>query len=296
MIPRVLAVVVQFNAAEMTGRCINSLRAQSAACNLLIVDNGSTDGSDSSLRSRLRPNDCLLHTDTPTGFANAVNLGLQLAKDDAYDYVFLVGNDVELAENALEHLMAAVVKDPRLAAVGPIQVYADNPQTVFTAGGRLTERTWSTSHEGWGQPLEQVQLECDSQPEWLDFAAVLIPMAVLSRVGHLRTGYGYYWEDVDWCLQSRALGYQLAVEPRAVVRHRVAGTAGQQPERKRYLWFRNRLLCAYRVRGWRFTLRLLHREWLFILRNILPRAEAIESKRVTATLDFTLRRKYRTYR
>jgi len=251
------AVVVHYNTEALTTACLSSLAAQSHPVHAILVDNGSTDGSGVRLDGALGSRGTLVRLASPVGYATAVNRGLELAIEQGCSYALLVGSDTELKPDVVERLRAALVRDPSLAAVGPVQVYATAPERVFSAGGELDRWSWATRHIGHAESLPHVQqmgLHC---PAWLDFALVLLTLRAVSDVGPLDETYGFYWEDVDWSLRATRAGYRLAVDTTAVVRHWVGGTAGTRHEWATYQKWRSRLHCARKMRGRLFQLRLL---------------------------------------
>ena len=101
----VAAVVVTYNRLELLQQCIEALRAQTAACDILIVDNASTDGTAQWLDSQ--PDLRYRNTGSNLGGAGGFNFGMRWAVEAGYDYVWVMDDDTLPQPDALEKLLEA---------------------------------------------------------------------------------------------------------------------------------------------------------------------------------------------
>lgn len=101
----VAAVVVTNNRLELLRQCMEALRAQTAACDILIVDNASTDGTAQWLASQ--PNLHYRNTGSNLGGAGGFNFGMRWAVEADYDYVWVMDDDTLPQSDALEKLLEA---------------------------------------------------------------------------------------------------------------------------------------------------------------------------------------------
>lgn len=101
----VAAVVVTYNRLELLRQCVEALRAQSAACDILIVDNASTDGTEQWLASQ--PDLRYRNTGSNLGGAGGFNHGMRWAVEAGYDYVWVMDDDTLPQPDALEKLLEA---------------------------------------------------------------------------------------------------------------------------------------------------------------------------------------------
>ncbi len=289
---KILAIIVNFNRYDLTYECLEGLRTQTQPVDVVVVDNGSTDDSPRRIQEYMNPDRERMATSSmPVGYAQAVNLGIRLAMDGAYKYVLLLGNDTVPNRDVAEVLTSTSRQRKNTAVVGAVQVYYQQPDIVFTAGGRLDITTWTTSHRSLRMPLVAVQRDRYYSADFVDFAAVLIPTTLFEQVGLLDQRYHFYWEDVDWCWRCKALGYELIVDSSAVVQHRVSATAGQGSSRVQYFLLRNRLETAAKFRSRLFVSRLLFGAALLWVTNALRRR--VSRPFDFALFDFVLRRPYR---
>ncbi|HIP87591.1 MAG TPA: glycosyltransferase family 2 protein, partial [Anaerolineales bacterium] len=138
--PRVTAIVVNWNGLEDTIACLASLaEVDYPSLEVVVVDNGSTDGSPALLRQRF-PRLALLETGENLGYAGGNNVGVRYVLERGADYVLLLNNDTEVAPGFLRRLVEVAEADPRVGVVGPTIYYYDRPDVVWSAGGAIDWR------------------------------------------------------------------------------------------------------------------------------------------------------------
>ena len=101
--PRVLAVVVTYNAMRWADRCLGSLLRSSLKPAVLVVDNGSSDGTREHVRSAFPEVRLECRPENP-GFGAANNIGLRMALEEGFDFVYLMNQDAWVEEDTLELL------------------------------------------------------------------------------------------------------------------------------------------------------------------------------------------------
>ena len=253
----VAAVVPNWNGERWLPGCLDSLAAQSKAPDeVLIVDNGSTDGSLELLR-RSYPEVKVLALGHNTGFAVAANRGIAAAAADA---VALLNTDIELERDWLERMTAALERDPANGAVACKMVDMTDPTRLYDAGdvlrrdGVCEQRGRFEHDDGRFDEPGEVFAACGG--------AAFYRRAALTAVGSFDERFFAYIEDVDLGLRLRMAGWRCAYEP-AVARH-ASGGSSWQLSRPVGAWVeRNTLmlvlktfplrwapLVAYRQLGW----------------------------------------------
>lgn len=217
---RVLAVVLNWNGQEMSRKCVEHLRRQEyAALDLLLVDNGSTDGSVLALETDgLRPNELLRLSDN-RGFSGGMNAGIEVALAGSYDHVWVLNNDAFPKPDCLSKLVRVLEENPRDAIVSPCLVGADGKEQPI--GMRVL---WDTLR------INDVFLEEISgvMPEdsWLTGAALLIRTQSLRELGPYDDRFFAYHEDSDLCLRYRRGGWTVRVAKEATCVHLGGSTSG----------------------------------------------------------------------
>jgi GT2 family glycosyltransferase len=209
-------VIPSWNSRDLLPRCLGSLGEQGAELELLVVDNGSTDGSVDYLEAEGVP-----HVSLPrnTGFAAAVNLGAARTESAA---ILVLNADTALEPGCVGRLLDALEADPALGGVQP-RILQDEPGAgvgsarLYSAGQALT-RDGRAFELGAGEP---------QRPAWLAprevfgvcGAACLLRRELFAELGGYDESYFSFYEDVDLNVRARIAGRRFAYVPEAVVWH-----------------------------------------------------------------------------
>lgn len=220
--PRTWAVVLQWNNVHHTVRCLDSLRRLTGPRpRILVVDNGSTDGSVTTLQTAF-PGVEVVELGWNTGFSAGNNVGVRRARDAGATYVWLVNNDAEVEPGALEAMLQVADGDPTVGAVGSVIVSPADGRTVEVWGGGFVNRSVGRATHARGVPPA-------SRTDYLIGASLLLRLAAVGvDTDALDEGFFLYWEDIDLCYRLRASGWRLAVAERSVVRHASHGSLDRQ--------------------------------------------------------------------
>jgi GT2 family glycosyltransferase len=129
----VTIVVLNWNHAEETIVCLDSLRvAELGGASVLVVDNGSRDGSVAAIRARF-PQQEILALPENVGFAGGNNAGIRHALARGAEAVLLLNNDTDVAPDFLPPLLEALNSNPRCAAVSSAVLRRDRPHMIDVA-------------------------------------------------------------------------------------------------------------------------------------------------------------------
>jgi GT2 family glycosyltransferase len=239
--PRVTAVVLNWNRRDDTRACVESLLKQTHPVDVLVVDNGSTEcAAEDLVRSFAGVR--LLGNEENLGFARGMNTGIDAALVAGAELVWVVNNDTLAAPDCLERLVAALDAHPEAAAVSPLIYDLRRPGLLSHGGGRVSlarGRTWHL-HEGLAAPPHDAPYACD----FVEGCAPLLRAEDLRAQGGFDASYGSYWEDVDWCLTARRRGREVMMVPGARIDHRVSGSTDVHAPYPLYHRARNRFRCA----------------------------------------------------
>ena len=228
-------IVLAWNGREDLPECLQSLQAQQFDdWEILVVDNGSTDGSAEYVRDHY-PHVRLVCNEKNLGFAAGSNRGLRAATGDV---LVLLNQDTAVRPGWLQALVDALAENPGCGVVGAKALYPDG--RIQHAGGFVTSRG-EASHHGY---REQDSGQFDEQRE-VDFvtgAALAISRAALERIGELDEGFQKaYYEDVDWCYRAREVGYRILCVPKAILVHKERSAGAADSHDGMYRYHRNRL-------------------------------------------------------
>lgn len=237
---RVAAVVVHYRRRNDVDATVRSVRGQSLAPErVLVVDNGSRDGSAEELCERY--GDDLLALPDNRGYAAGANAGIRALLPSRPDAVLLLTHEVLLRPDALAALATRLDADARVGAVGPLVGLRERPDVVWSAGGLLSRDDWTVRHLGSGEALA-AHAGDPYAVDWLDGCVILVRAEALRAVGPLDEGYFLYYEEADFLWRLGMRGWRVECVPAAV--------AWQQPgSPPRALLQRNRLRFARRAGG-----------------------------------------------
>jgi GT2 family glycosyltransferase len=245
--PRSAAVVIPcWNGRRWLDGCLESVQAQTRPPDeLIVVDNGSTDGSPGHVRERFL-DARVVELGRNTGFAGGANAGLRAAGSEV---VALVNQDVRLAPDWLERACAALDAEPRAASVATKMLDLGDPSLIYDAGdvlrrdGACEQRGRFTRDDGRFDEPGEVFGACAG-------AALYRREAVL-ELGGFDERFFLYLEDADLALRLRLAGWTCVYEP-AVALHAGEGSSAP-PERPVHAWAeRNTLLLVARAFPWRW--------------------------------------------
>ncbi len=253
--PRIVAVLITHDGAATLRRAVTSVAAQTQpGIELIAVDNASEDGTGTLLVDLLGPERVLL-SDHDLGFPAAVDLALDAfdAQDARMgrpapaddDLVLLLHDDLELERDAVEHLVAALVDDERVAIVGPKLRWADDPTRLQSVGATI-DLTGRVDDGIDPEELDQGQRDGDRRVLFVPTAGMLVRRRVLDELGRFDARAHAFREDLDLCWRAAVAGHDVEVVPAAVGRHAALAAEHQRTGRvaelgPRYLAERNTL-------------------------------------------------------
>jgi GT2 family glycosyltransferase len=234
---------------------------------VLIVDNGSTDGSVSFIK-RYYPQFSIYLAHTNLGFTGANNLGIQYALDKGADYVLLLNNDTRVEPDWLEALVEVAESDPKVGL-------CESQQYTFDGQHKIMFNYRPEWAEG-ETYLEDPDYPLTTRPVY--FAAgcsLLIRMSMLQEIGLLDDRYFAGVEDVDLSLRAWITGYRVVSVPNSIVYHYVS--ASSNLKQRSYWGYRNQLftlLKNYELSTLvRFAVPILRR-WIFTRNRVALKASA----------------------
>jgi hypothetical protein len=223
--PRVLVIVVHWNGLEYTERCLASLSALDyPAADLLVVDNGSTDGSGETLAARF-PEVPLLRLPANRLYAGGANVGLRRALARGYDHAVILNNDTEAEPELITRLVETAGSSAAIGLVGPKILYLERPDLIWSAGGKIDYWRGLFRHHGLRR-TDGPPYDTERDVDYLTGCCILVTRRALVDVGYLDESYAMYSEDADWCVRARRQGYRVVYAPRARLKHHVSAASG----------------------------------------------------------------------
>jgi GT2 family glycosyltransferase len=241
----VFIIILNWNGWEDTVECVESCRKLTYPdYRILIVDNGSTDGSEAILQERF-PEIDVLQTGSNLGFAGGNNVGIRYALEQGAGYVWLLNNDTVVDTDALGELIRVAESDERTGLVGSKIYYFDQPDLLWFAGGGIRERSKFSYHVG-AKQLDLAAYQIDRPVDFITGCSCLVKSATIKEVGLMREDYFLYVEDVDWNMRIKRAGWTIMWAAKSRVWHKVSSGHGQHNPFLNYYCVRNVLHCVRR--------------------------------------------------
>jgi GT2 family glycosyltransferase len=226
--------------AELLGRALGGLRAQSRPTDVVVVDNGSTDGSREMVREEF-PEVELLQHGRNLGFGPALNRAIA---ERPADPLILLNNDAEAEPRFVEALLDAAAEGAESVAGVLSQETAPG---LIDSAGVVADRTLMGFDYLHGEPLAAAERAAD--PLGPSGGAALYRLGAFRATGGFDERIFLYYEDLDLALRMRAAGARcrLAAGARAVHAYSAGLGAGSDEKYARTGWSRGYMLRRYGV-------------------------------------------------
>lgn len=246
---RVAVLIPNWNGEEFIAQCLRSLEQQTLKPHIVVVDNGSTDGSVTIIEKQF-PKVELLKFDDNAGFAGGVNRGLKPLIKEGYNYIALFNNDAEADKNWLEELVGAAEKNKKLGIITGKFLRKDG-EHLDSTGDFMTTR---------GMPYPRGRNQKDEgqfdTPEYIFSAsggASIYNCKMLHQIGLFDEDFFAYFEDVDISFRAQLAGWKVWYQPTALAYHHVGGTSQKLGNFARYHSIKNFILLYNKnMPGWLF--------------------------------------------
>ncbi|MGD0845164.1 MAG: glycosyltransferase family 2 protein [Geobacteraceae bacterium] len=242
----VVIILVNWNNEPDTAECLESCRKLCyPEFSMIVVDNGSADGSGERLRQRF-PDVEVIETGRNLGFAGGNNIGIRRALETGADYIWLLNNDTVVDRCALSALVEVAEQDRTVGMAGSKVLCFDVPGRIWYAGGLIDDHApYRCSHRGVSE--EDVgQYDDPSETGYVTGCSLLVRRNVIEQIGQLDEGMFLYFEDTDWGVRARKAGWRLIYAPRSLVLHKVSVSMGGMDSPRMFYYLARNLLYFIR--------------------------------------------------
>jgi GT2 family glycosyltransferase len=217
---KVVVVIPNWNGELGLKKCLDSLQAQTLKSHIIMVDNGSTDGSYWFVEKNYPGVELIRHKKNK-GYAGGVNPGLKRAMELNAWYVAPFNNDAVADKKWLETLVKHLDKHPDVG-IAACKVASSDGKHLDSTGDYYTN---------WGLPYPRGRGETDitkydEQTEIFGAsgAASLYRVAMLREIGLFDEDFFAYYEDVDLSFRAQLAGWKVAYVPKSIVYHELSAT------------------------------------------------------------------------
>lgn len=236
-------IILNFNTRELTRTCIRSVLSSRIApytMEVIVCDNGSTDGSVEMLRKEF-PDVQIIQNKKNMGFAAGNNPGIRSSQGR---YVLLLNSDTEVPKTTLSTMIAFMDEHPEAGASTCKLILPDGsmdpachrgfptPWAAFTYLTKLERlfpksRLFGEYHQGYKDIGTIHEVDC------IVGAFFLVRREVIQQVGLLDEDYFMYGEDIDWAYRIRERGWKILFNPTVTILHKKKQSGRSNAKRDR---------------------------------------------------------------
>ena len=209
---KIAIIIVNWKQYELTINCLLSLqKVEYKNLEVILVDNESNFEKINKIKSDFNKVE-VIESKENLGFASANNLGIKYAIKNKFEYVMLLNNDTEVNKKFLSPLLNSFQNDNSLGAVQPLIMNYNNRAKIWNAGGYL--------NNFFGFPYTNKKLNNKNrQIDWITGCCIVLKTKVIKKAGLIDEDFFAYYEDVDWSLRIKKLGYKLGIAESSVIFH-----------------------------------------------------------------------------
>jgi len=231
---RISVVIPNWNGMAHLPICLDALARQTfGATQVIVADNGSTDGSVDYLRER--GDVTVVELGENRGFPGACNAGIAASNSE---YVVLLNNDTRVRDDWLERLVGAMDAAPDSAWGSSRLVRFDDPSVIDSAGHTYSIWVGAAHNVGEGEPASA--FERPRRVFGATAAASIYRRSLFDDIGVLDEEFFFIHEDTDFDLRANTAGYACLYIPDAIVEHK-RGASYEVDPRIHLLGVRNRI-------------------------------------------------------
>lgn len=211
----IYGVVVTYNGSKWLDKCIYSLVNSSVSVNVIVIDNGSNDGTPEKIRQNY-PEVEIIEAHQNLGFGKANNIGLKKAYDAGADYVFLLNQDAWVELNAIEKLVEAAKRHPEYGILSPIHLNGSGEKLdKYFINYILPQSCPDLISDMGARKLKKKVYRVD----FVNAAGWLISRKAIAMIGGFNPIFFAYCEDDNYIHRLRFHGLEVGIFPHSNMYH-----------------------------------------------------------------------------
>jgi len=214
-------VITNYNNLGDLRECIGSvLRADDSTseCNVVVVDNASSDGSFEAIGKEFLQIK-VLHTTRNLGFGGGNNLGARTLLDSGADVVVMLNNDTIVRKDFRLSIAKVAERHPGPLAICPKIRKFDNPNLIESCGFRVSMIRGAPMPRSYGE-LDDGRFDKEEEAFGISGPAIIVNRELINKVGLLDPSYFLYEEDTDYSLRIIKSGVRTIFAPSVVLFHK----------------------------------------------------------------------------
>jgi len=217
MTPKLSIIIVTWNTAKITLKCVKTVKKYLSNINpqIIVVDNASTDNTISLLK---KEKIIFIKNKHNIGFSKAANIG---AKNATGKYLLFLNSDIELIDNSIIEMLNFLENNSHIGLIGPqflnpdlsIQASVFPPQTITNA---IKQYFYGQQSFSKYTPKTKNPISVES----ISGGAIMIKRDFFNKIGTWNEKFFMYYEDLDLCQKTHQQNMQVFYYPQAKIIHR----------------------------------------------------------------------------
>ena len=231
-------IIVNYRRYQDTTACLQSLLNSDIpdSTQFVVVDNTPTEWQKTDWLAKLPPG-CVLKlipVNYNSGFARAVNIGLQYIEHAKPEHVLLINPDTTVPDKFFAPLKKHFKTNPKLGIIAPTLRHRQHDRVVYGYEGSVSAITSLPHHHNQYTKIKTKKLRYG---RFVSFACAILSTKLIQALPRLDHRYFMYIEDVDYCLSAEILGYRSAVDPTVIISHQTSSSFTRPTDKLRFSYF-----------------------------------------------------------
>ncbi len=156
----------------------------------------------------------LIRNNKNKGFSGGNNIGINFALEKLNpEYILLLNNDTVVDENFLCNLVKTAESNKNTGIVGPKICYYDHPHETWSSDCKISWLTGNLSN----QNSKKV-----NKADWVSGCCIILKRELIKKIGLLDSELFFGWEDVDYCIRSKKVGFDVYYNPKSLIWHKIS--------------------------------------------------------------------------
>lgn len=214
---KIYSIIVTYNGIQHNWiqKCLDSLLASSIKTEIIVIDNGSTDGTVDFIQKKY-PQVDLIEANENLGFAKANNIGIKKAYEQGADYVFLLNQDAWVEKETIEKLVEVFKQMPDSGVVSPIHLNGNCTNLDYGFINYISQQ----NTPDFISDLYFGKLKECYETKFVNAASWLISRNCIEKVGGFDTSVFYhYGEDDNYCQRVIYHGFKIYITATTTICH-----------------------------------------------------------------------------
>lgn len=226
---KISIIIINWENFNDTIECLNSLKKLIKPSNtiveIILVDNGSKNESCIKIKEYLENYNYyhvfFIQEKQNKGFAYGNNVAIKYLTNNHSDFVWLLNNDTEVDQYALVELYKTFIEEKNVGIVGSRINYFFDKKTIWYISGRINSYLGISKHEN----LKHIP-ERSFTTDYVTGCSLFTSVEKINNVGLMDESYFLYYEETDWNIKFKNQKYNILVNPKSIVYHKVGSASG----------------------------------------------------------------------